>query len=68
MFHKKYISIRKKGLKNNDKNISPSMIYAYAAIKSGAAYANGAPNLSADIPALISLSLKSKVPICGKDF
>ena len=64
----KSISAFEKGLKNNDKNISPSMIYAYAAIKSGAAYANGAPNLSADIPALISLSLKSKVPICGKDF
>ena len=64
----KSISAFEKGLKNNDKNISPSMIYAYAAIKSGAAYANGAPNLSADIPALISLSLRSKVPICGKDF
>ena len=44
------------------------MIYAYAAIKCGAAYANGAPNLSADIPALIELSKKNKVPIYGKDF
>ncbi|MEE2975807.1 MAG: inositol-3-phosphate synthase [Thermodesulfobacteriota bacterium] len=57
-----------KGLKNNDKNISPSMIYAYAAIKCGAAYANGAPNLSADIPALTQLSIKNNVPIAGKDF
>jgi myo-inositol-1-phosphate synthase len=64
----KTISSFEKGLKNNDKNISPSMIYAYAAIKCGAAYANGAPNLSADIPALIDLSKKNNVPICGKDF
>ena len=64
----KTINSFEKGLKNNDKNISPSMIYAYAAIKCGAAYANGAPNLSADIPALIELSKKNNVPICGKDF
>lgn len=56
------------GLKNNDKNIAPSMIYAYAAIKCGIPYANGAPNLSADIPALNALAKKNKVPIAGKDF
>ena len=56
------------GLKKNHKDISPSMIYAYAAIKCGAAYANGAPNLSVDIPALEKLSKKNKVPIAGKDF
>ena len=56
----KTINSFEKGLKNNDKNISPSMIYAYAAIKCGAAYANGAPNLSADIPALIELSKKKQ--------
>ena len=55
-------------LKKNHKDISPSMIYAYAAIKCGAAYANGAPNLSVDIPALEKLSKKNKVPIAGKDF
>jgi myo-inositol-1-phosphate synthase len=55
-------------LKKNSKFISPSMIYAYAAIKCGAAYANGAPNLSVDIPALEKLSKKNKVPIAGKDF
>jgi myo-inositol-1-phosphate synthase len=44
------------------------MIYAYAAIKSGAAYANGAPNLSVDIPALTKLSISKKVPVAGKDF
>ena len=44
------------------------MIYAYAAIKMGVPYANGAPNLSCDVPALIKLSKKTGTPICGKDF
>ncbi len=56
------------GLKDNHPDIAPSMIYAYAAIKSGVPYANGAPNLSADIPALIELAKSKKVPIAGKDF
>jgi myo-inositol-1-phosphate synthase len=57
-----------KGLYDNDSRISPSMIYAYAAIKSGVPFANGAPNLSVDIPALTKLSEDLSVPICGKDF
>ncbi|MCZ6692721.1 MAG: inositol-3-phosphate synthase, partial [Bacteroidetes bacterium] len=56
------------GLKNNDPNIPPSMIYAYAAIKMGIPYANGAPNLSCDIPALVELSKQTGAPIAGKDF
>ena len=56
------------GLRNDDPNISPSMIYAYAAIKLGIPYANGAPNLSADIPALIELAQETSTPITGKDF
>ncbi|MCB9361787.1 MAG: inositol-3-phosphate synthase [Flavobacteriales bacterium] len=56
------------GLRNNDENIPSSMIYAYAAIMEGVPYANGAPNLSADIPALIALAKRNNVPICGKDF
>ena len=56
------------GLENNDPDISPSMIYAYAAIKLGIPYANGAPNLSADIPALEELSQQTNCPIAGKDF
>jgi myo-inositol-1-phosphate synthase len=56
------------GLKNNHPGIPPSMIYAYAAIKCGIPYANGAPNLSADVPALTKLAIKKKVPISGKDF
>jgi myo-inositol-1-phosphate synthase len=57
-----------KGLHDNDPRIAPSMIYAYAAIKSGVPFANGAPNLTVDIPALTHLAEKNKVPICGKDF
>jgi myo-inositol-1-phosphate synthase len=56
------------GLHKSHPDIAPSMIYAYAAIKSGIAYANGAPNLSADIPALMQLAKDHSVPICGKDF
>ena len=56
------------GLKNNHADISPSMIYAYAAIKLGIPYANGAPNLSADITALEELANKTKTPLAGKDF
>lgn len=52
----------------NDPNIAPSMLYAYAAIMEGVPYANGAPNLSADFPALEQLSREKGVPICGKDF
>nr|HNH30951.1 inositol-3-phosphate synthase [bacterium] len=57
-----------KGLQENDVNIPSSMIYAYAAIMEGVPYANGAPNLSADVPALVDLAQKKNVPICGKDF
>ncbi len=56
------------GLKNNDDRIAPSMIYAYAAIKSGIPFANGAPNLTCDIPALLDLARETKTPIGGKDF
>jgi len=56
------------GMRNNDKDIPSSMLYAYAAIMEGVPYANGAPNLSADIPALIELAKQQNVPICGKDF
>ncbi|MDE2292589.1 MAG: inositol-3-phosphate synthase, partial [Elusimicrobia bacterium] len=56
-----------KAMKANSQDVPPSMIYAYAAIRSGIPYANGAPNLSADIPALVDLAEKNGVPICGKD-
>jgi myo-inositol-1-phosphate synthase len=57
-----------KGLYDSDEAIAPSMIYAYAALKSNVPFANGAPNLSVDIPALLELAEKNNVPICGKDF
>ena len=57
-----------KGLKTNSKEIAPSMIYAYAALKLGIPFANGAPNLTVDIPAMHELSKKTGAPICGKDF
>ena len=57
-----------KAMYDDDPRIAPSMIYAYAAIKSKVPFANGAPNLSCDIPALTKLAEDSGVPICGKDF
>jgi len=64
----KTIEAFEKGLEKNSRLIAPSMIYAYAAIKMGIPYANGAPNLSCDIPALVELSKKTQAPIAGKDF
>lgn len=55
-------------LKENDSRIAPSMIYAYAALKLGVPYCNGAPNLTCDIPALVELSKETNTPIGGKDF
>src|SRR5262245_9842932 len=57
-----------RGLEENDENIAPSMIYAYAALSEGVPFANGAPNLTVDIPVMHELSRKNSVPICGKDF
>ena len=56
------------GMKANDDNIPSSMIYAYAALKLGIPFANGAPNLTVDIPAFLELAEANQVPICGKDF
>jgi len=57
-----------KGLDCNDIGIAPSQIYAYAALSEGVPFANGAPNLTVDIPAMIELSKQNSAPICGKDF
>lgn len=56
------------GLRSNHEEIAPSMIYAYASLKLGIPFANGAPNLSIDIPALEELADKNHTPIAGKDF
>ncbi len=55
-------------MKKNHPAIAPSMLYAYAALKSGVPFANGAPNLTVDIPALAGLAHDRGLPICGKDF
>jgi myo-inositol-1-phosphate synthase len=57
-----------KGLQKNDPAIAPSMIYAWAALKEGVPFANGAPNLTVDTPALLELARKQGVPVAGKDF
>ncbi len=57
-----------RGLDSNDPGIAPSMIYAYASIQEGVPFANGAPNLTVDIPALRTLAAEKRVPIAGKDF
>ncbi|RPJ45588.1 MAG: inositol-3-phosphate synthase [Candidatus Latescibacterota bacterium] len=56
------------GLKKRDERIAPSMVYAYASIRAGVPFANGAPNLTVDIPALHELARERNVPIAGKDF
>ena len=56
------------GLKDNDPEISPSQIYAYAALKSGVPYANGAPHMTTDMPALNELARNMNLPIAGKDY
>lgn len=56
------------GLRNSDPEIAPSQIYAYAALKLRVPFANGAPNLTTDIPALLELAKQNEVAICGKDF
>jgi len=56
-----------KGLDANDVGIPPSQIYAYAALMEGVPFANGAPNLTVDTPAMVALSKKNEAPVCGKD-
>jgi myo-inositol-1-phosphate synthase len=57
-----------RGLGDNDENIAPSAVYAYACLRAGVPYANGAPNLSVDFPAMQELAKQKGLPICGKDF
>jgi len=57
-----------KAMENNHEAIPNSMVYAYAALKMGIPFANGAPNLTLDVPAMFELAKENKAPICGKDF
>ncbi len=56
------------GLKTSDPEVAPSQIYAYAALQSGVPFANGAPNLTVDTPALQQLARERRLPIAGKDY
>jgi myo-inositol-1-phosphate synthase len=57
-----------RALETDDPSIPSSMVYAYAALMEGVPFANGAPNLSADVPAMIALAQSQKLPVVGKDF
>ena len=57
-----------KAMKENDETIAPSMVYAYASLMEDVPFANGAPNLTLDIPAMRELAQERELPICGKDF
>jgi myo-inositol-1-phosphate synthase len=52
----------------DDETVAPSMLYAYAALREGVPFANGAPNLSVDFPAMLELAQREGVPVAGKDF
>jgi len=62
------IAAFEKGLLDNDPSIPNSMLYAWACLKEGVPYANGAPNLTVDIPAMLELARETQTPVCGKDF
>ncbi len=64
----KTVKALEKAMKDNDPAIAPSMVYAYAALMERVPFANGAPNLTVDFPAIVELSQEMGVPIVGKDF
>jgi len=61
------ITAFEKALEDNSPEISPSMVYAYASLAAGVPFANAAPNLCVDTPALVEMARRNKVPIAGKD-
>jgi myo-inositol-1-phosphate synthase len=56
------------GLKEDHREIAPSQVYAYAALKAGVPFANGAPNITVEVPAMLELAAATGTPIAGKDF
>jgi myo-inositol-1-phosphate synthase len=62
------LAVFEQAMESNDVSIAPSMLYAWAALMEGVPFANGAPNLTVDVPALEQLAKDRKVPIGGKDF
>ena len=61
------LSAFERALEQNDDSIPSSMVYAYAAIREGIPFANAAPNLTADIPAMLELAARTKTPLAGND-
>ena len=61
------LSSLERALAGNDDSIPSSMVYAYAALKEGLPFANAAPNLTADIPAMLELAARTKAPVAGND-
>jgi myo-inositol-1-phosphate synthase len=55
-------------MRDDHPSVAPSMLYAWAALQEGVPFANGAPNLTVDIPAMVELAARNRVPIAGKDF
>jgi len=55
-------------MREDHPSVAPSMLYAWAALQEGVPFANGAPNLTVDIPAMVELAARKSVPIAGKDF
>ena len=62
------VAALEKAMQKNDESIAPSMIYAYAALKESVPFANGAPNLTVDLPVMQELARRNNAPIAGKDF
>jgi myo-inositol-1-phosphate synthase len=56
-----------RALEQSDDSIPSSMIYAYAALREGLPFANAAPNLTADVPAMLELAARTKSPLAGND-
>jgi myo-inositol-1-phosphate synthase len=56
-----------KALEASDDAIPSSMVYAYAALKEGMPFANAAPNLTADVPAMLELAAQTGSPLAGND-
>ena len=64
--HESVVSFER-GLEQDDDAIPSSMIYAYAALREGIPFANSAPNLTADVPAMLELAARTKAPLAGND-
>lgn len=62
------IASLERAMLDNSPNVSPSMIYAYAALMSHVPVINGTPGFAVDNPAIRQLAKDKGMPIAGKDF